>query len=388
MKKTFKGHRLRIDLQYVEWILLMLCFFKTSAIDQSIFLGAVFDAGRVISSTILLVKYLTKKRISKFVVLVTIYEVVIVLSTILAGGEIFTAVITLISVLAMCLFVEYALKVNPANCIKVLLHISCLFLFLNAILQAMYPEGLYTVELTRNWGRMYWLYGHQNQMTPYTILTLTLLFTNKAINKQPLFDITTVVVLGTVAWSALVAWSATNLLCSVLFIFLYLFYSMKNKQCFSYKACLLMHLLIFFAIIIFRLQDTFQWLIEGVLQRTLTFTGRISIWDAALTAIRENPLLGRGVQSEETMMRVMHLMHAHNAYLQVVFVSGFVGFSVFLSVLIACASRIDKKRRSPILLPVIIGLFVLMLGMQMDVYRFDMFFMFLAIASSMPHTNP
>jgi Lipid A core - O-antigen ligase and related enzymes len=386
MRNPGNKFMLKFDSQYLRWFFLMLCFFKTSAIDQNFLLGTIFDVGRVIASTIILVKYLSKSKFSKFIILVTIYEILLLLSTVLANGETFTALISLISVTAMCMFVEYAAKMNYAKCIKVLLHISCLFLFLNAILQVMYPKGLYTVELTRDWGRMYWLYGHQNQMTPYTILTLTLFFLHKEINNQSKFDMSTVIVLGTVIWSALVAWSATNLLCSFLFVSLYSFCSVKNRPFFSFKTCLFLQLVIFLSIIIFRLQDAFQWLVEGVLQRTLTFTGRTNIWDSALLAIQENPVLGQGVQNEETMMRIMRLVHAHNAYLQVVFASGFVGLGIFLAILATYALRIDKNRASSQSRPLVIGLFALMLGMQMDVYRFDLFFMLLAIAANMHPT--
>ncbi|MFR3202482.1 MAG: O-antigen ligase family protein [[Clostridium] leptum] len=64
---------------------------------------------------------------------------------------------------------------------------------------------------------------------------------------------------------------------------------------FNFRNYLILNILLFFVIVIFRMQNLFAFLIEDILHKNLTLTGRTVIWDRTLELIGEKPILGHGV---------------------------------------------------------------------------------------------
>ena len=97
-------------------------------------------------------------------------------------------------------------------------------------------------------------------------------------------------------------------------------------------------LILFFAITIFREQGFLSYIVEDVLQKDLTFTGRTTIWDFYLLRILESPMLGYG-----SGYRPYLNLFPHSGYLNIMIMGGAVN-AVFLSVaVVACFKRMRKE---------------------------------------------
>ena len=81
----------------------------------------------------------------------------------------------------------------------------------------------------------------------------------------------------------------------------------------------------FFAIVIFRMQDRFAFLIEGILGRSITFTDRTYIWDQAMNLLHGNHLLvgyGGSYLANGVNVSGKLFQHAHNEILNIMLLGG------------------------------------------------------------------
>jgi len=80
--------------------------------------------------------------------------------------------------------------------------------------------------------------------------------------------------------------------------------------------------------------------ISSFFGRSETLTGRAEIWATLLPYAMQKPILGHGVGGFwTTSMREMTSSHAHNGYLDLILVLGFIGLFLFAIYLLACLKR-------------------------------------------------
>lgn len=101
------------------------------------------------------------------------------------------------------------------------------------------------------------------------------------------------------------------------------------------------YIALFMGLVILRVQDGLGFFIEGVLGRSLTFTGRTAIWDRALELLTGNALVaGYGMPYNLTVMTSggERAFYAHNDFLHIGLLGG-VGALAIIVVLIVLAAR-------------------------------------------------
>ena len=101
--------------------------------------------------------------------------------------------------------------------------------------------------------------------------------------------------------------------------------------------------------VLYRLQDVFAFLIEGVLHKGLSFTGRTEIWDTAIDNILHSPALGYGLAQSGKVYRLRKhkYYHAHNVFLEVLMEGGFCALLCFLMMLASAVKQLMIHRKHP-----------------------------------------
>ena len=98
-------------------------------------------------------------------------------------------------------------------------------------------------------------------------------------------------------------WSVGAMLSFVLFVvgmFLITRSMVIRKMCTFFNA-IIINVLIFVLLIIFRIHTYFEWFIVGVLHKSMTLSLRTLIWDAAIRNILSNPIIGYGTCKGQVM---------------------------------------------------------------------------------------
>lgn len=115
-------------------------------------------------------------------------------------------------------------------------------------------------------------------------------------------------------------------------------------------------------ITVFRIQDYFSLIIEGFLNKSLTFTGRTVIWDSALAIIKDNFWLGVGERTAIYHAGLDVFLTAHNHILIIWIQSGLVGVLFYVGILLSTGREINRniQTRSALILLAAVNAMMLM----------------------------
>lgn len=188
------------------------------------------------------------------------------------------------------------------------------------------------------YGAFYGALGYDNDFTRFMLVAYFLavlhygLFQNK---------IRCIVLLFTIHATLIYTWSVTGL-CAILVIDSLLAFN----YFFQMKVGLLKGYLLFlvaeFAIVVLRLQNVFSYIIVEVLNKDLTFTGRINIWERSIKLISERLILGWGSMTQETEHLILGDVYCHNALLEQLFRGGIIYYLLFVTMIVIAAKYLQK----------------------------------------------
>ena len=245
-------------------------------------------------------------------------------------------------IVGFCLYFMMAYDYNERDTIKSLNFSFNILTFLNFCTIIFYPNGMYSDGLYNNC----WFFKYDNlhimMFIPNFLINLLVLEKYKnSINTISIYFNWIIIIL-----SILICKSATAIVSLLIICGFHLFKLCKNRKennCLIKNTNTLMnvYIILFFLIIIFRMQDIFSWLIVKFLGKDLTFSNRTVIWDRTIELIRKKPILGYGIENTEIFKLKMGnqaFTHAHNTFLNVIYSGGFVTFSFFFLML----KRISK----------------------------------------------
>ena len=135
--------------------------------------------------------------------------------------------------------------------------------------------------------------------------------------------------------------------------------------------------------VVFRRQDLFEWLIVNILHRKLDLTARIYVWDEAILAIRQHPVIGHGYETF-VYPHSDKIITTHNEYLEILFKAGVIGLVLFLIVLGMAVFRLfrQRQRQAAQWTALFLGLFFLMFIVEQ--YAFVHFVFLLLFAWHVP----
>lgn len=117
---------------------------------------------------------------------------------------------------------------------------------------------------------------------------------------------------------------------------------------FTFRKLFIMYLVLFFGIVVFRIQDIFSFFIVDVLHKDLTLTGRVYAWDMALETIRDNLLIGYGTINggRLTILQVWantDPVSTHSFFLEVTLQGGIIGIVLYVLAYIFAGRKLLKN---------------------------------------------
>ena len=140
------------------------------------------------------------------------------------------------------------------------------------------------------------------------------------------------------------------------------------------KWGILLSLAVFTAFVLWRIQDVFSWLIVNILHRNLTFSTRTTVWDQALSCIKEKWFLGYGEETLERAVERFGYMTPHNRYLYMMYKGGCILTAVFACMIYSGRNILRKFRETKGALYISVCMISLFLMMQFESYNSTVFF--------------
>lgn len=344
--------------------ILIICLINLPIMSTMGWLSMLNNFIRILAAVIGLFLFLVieKGELSKLTVTIIIMQGVLVLSTVINGGNILAVIASSASVVAIAFIFEHFSR-DILSVIKGLMLIAEIFCYANFITLIMAPRGLYISDLyTTNW-----LLGYKNQFAPYLLLFCLVAYIHSCIggNKLRSYGI-----YGFSLLSVIMADSSTSIVGIGLLLLLYAFVK-KRYIMFDSYLCGIGSLLIALGIHILDVEKIFSFFIEGILGKAHTFSLRLSLWERVGALIAEKPILGHGVfDSANTTnhLGVYWAVHAHNMLLQYLYQGGLVYLIIYLIIVIQLLKKIHKVQNDIVTQGILITILVFWVMSLTEVY--------------------
>ncbi len=209
----------------------------------------------------------------------------------------------------------------------ILEYVIGVIIFLNVITVFLFPDGMYA-NIRGDEGN--WILGYYN-VHIFIILPWLIIFFICSIKRN-----------GKLKWSAIlvgvicligifVAGSKTSSIALLVFLVAIIISVKIGKISLPGVAVVfVVSMSISYLIVILQIQTYFADFIQNTLHRDLTFTGRTVIWDAALEAFFDSPILGNGMLVYMPASSDWTTTQAHNAFLNILANGGIIGLALFV----------------------------------------------------------
>lgn len=242
---------------------------------------------------------------------------------------------------------------NPVSSYKYISTVFSFLIYLNAILLAIYPDGLWIdYEWIGTGDSRRFLFGNYNQMGFVCLLGITAQAMYTFATKRGRFNLflLTLVSLGTVIS---VGSMTSTVGLSILGTYILLHNLIKRP-----KIYVTLFVIVYIAFFV-----TFIWLgnsieeigamtrfVENVLSKDTTFTSRTEIWSNAVYKIQQSPWIGFGIQNVEWNMLHLDGSGPHNLCLMLLLQGGVILCSAFIyNVIYVTRNAFQNPTKSSIL---------------------------------------
>ena len=341
LKEKFDVYRSKPLVIIILLFLLKPAYFSTFSMLDKLYTWGSF----LCTLFLLLLVFITKRSITTPMKWTFAFYGTILISTIYHGGNVYQFMNNNFGSLAMCLLFSLWLDKSPETLIECFA-VYEIYVYINLLTIIMFPDGLY------NNGTYYhcWFLGYKNPQIR-TILPILCMSMIRSYWKTSRISISSWLLIICCVLTFTLNNSATSLVGIVLFLGLFFLVNKKAKE--LPKAVTLINglyvsVVACIAIVLFQKQYLFTNIIQGWLNRDLTFTTRVKIWESSWELIKEKPLLGYGFLTSSDYAKIFnsqYATHPHNYYMYLTITGGICLLAV-LYIGFFNANKVLKKTSS------------------------------------------
>lgn len=370
-----------------QWVLtlLLLPFFKLpifEQIDSLHIIDTLFDMAKIISFGAIIALYINGRKLSPLILSIIFYQLSLFFSTVINSGNYWKLAVNCGTVISFCMITELALKKNSRLYFKTILDIYIPLSVVNLLVIILFPGGIAKDDY---YGNIFYVIGIRNGLPPVLIPLLIYCFLYSSMEGK---KITGAMLFFTAVVSAsiLITWSATGVAGLFMLLFFAFFIYRKNiAGVFNSLSLSVLYLALYLGIIVFRVQSAFAFIIEDMLHKNITFTGRTDIWDIAIMLIKRSPVFGYGVYEGHGLIFTRgHFYYAHNAVLEVLLQGGVISLIFYAAIFGTAAAALYKNRNYSISQILAFGIFTLQVMMLMEAYSNIWIFVLPVLACYVP----
>ena len=328
------------------WILTLLFFpfFKPLCIPtMAPLVDTIIDGWKVFSIFVILIILIRcHMKISKIILLISIYQFIALFSTFINSGSYWDLMLSAGSIISFSILIEICLYYDFSTMLKSLDWILTMLCIVNLITIIAFPDGLYTDAMGKSNG--YYFLGLDNIHSMFILPLLCV----KLLRLKPESSLLhTAIILIIFSLSVYLTWSATAVVAISVFIMLIVMYKMKitprilNINCYYFLI-----FISFLGVVVFRWEEAFSYIIENILGKSLQLSGRTYLWDHVFLAIQKKPFLGYGILSQGQMLSLLGNSHCHSLFLQVIFQCGYIGLILYIIILFSIIKPLQMYKNT------------------------------------------
>lgn len=251
-------------------------------------------------------------------------------------------------------------------------------IYLNVISIIVFPERMYGMQSVAYGYTYEWFLGADNQFIEWLFpgIIISRLYHHQNKSEYRSIFLTLAIFINLFLKS-----SATAIVGVSLFLIMVWFPIIK--EVITPSRIILTIAFVFMNIVVFRNFNLVSGIVENVLHKDLTFTGRLSIWDNAMRQISNKPILGHGVYLDSQMAPLLGWLgatHCHDHYLQILFIGGAFVFIVFIAIQVMALTGLRRKWDDCIARELAYGLFAFDIICITEVLEYPLIYLIVAVA--------
>ena len=345
-----KPNKIRVNhYDYVLFFLILLRYllppFFSNMVEDIGVLDLLLTGVSFVATIYLLVR--SKKVFTFPIILFALFCGSLVVSTFLGRAEFFTALVHAAEVGLLCLVVNVALydEEKGVAFLLVVRDAAGAFALLNLLLMALVPAGI--PVFTTDAEFPFFLYGNVNSTIKYVIAGLCCAVLIDAKFHKKISIATAALLINVFFMAATVYFTATAVL-GELFILAWILMRplLEKRSRIFYALVVLFVIFIELAVVIFFDSSGIAPLIAKVFHKTPTFSNRSELWHRTWNGILRSPLIGHGLQNEDTLARnTGNFFGSHNYYLDILYQRGMIGFSFLALIILAPLWKLKRSVR-------------------------------------------
>lgn len=363
------------------FIILIIPFLEPTLFRQYSTIHKIFMIYKMISAFIIMLNYIMnyaiKGKTSKIMLVLVLYQIELIFSTIINNGDIMTAINNAIAIITVSALIEYTFKVDAKISFCVIYYIFGIYTILNFINVIISTRGTGNVN-----GSMTFLLGIDNRFifTYLPMICFGLIYNNLAHKKNRLLIIFLLVGLITViyTWSVGAVLGISLLACYIVFILK----DNNRSEKLTFKHYILIIFSLNILIVFFQFQNYFSNFITVYLGKDVTFSGRTFLWNLGISEIEKAPFWGYGINETLLKSKLYGLEHFHNYFVNLIYQGGLISLLLFLIMNIIALKKIEKYKNTYIAKVITFIIFTSLILSLVDTLDYTYFFVFYLIAGN------
>ncbi|MEO2075933.1 MAG: O-antigen ligase family protein [Bacillus sp. (in: firmicutes)] len=372
-----------IKINKKDFLLIMIFvpFLEPKMFQYISSIDTIFNILKVLSTIYISIQILNNiNRISLFGYLWVFYTLSFFIPTIIYSGDLWKVIISLLPSMCFGVYLDILLRHNSKKCIKALFTIYTSYLIINSVLLLIFKNGLGMYisgyDYTQVDSRLNFLGLDNSFITAFLPITLLAAIWLGMNNKK----FKTLVII--MSLNMIFVWSGTGIIGYTLVIILVFLKPEKLIKIKLATPSIIIYLILYSSIVIFRFQNYFSYLIVDVLGKDLTFTGRTILWDLALSKIPQKPLFGFGFTKYDLLVAPNGSAYSsHNTILQIFLLGGVLAFSILCIAMFITRNKLNKCREKNIANIISVFIFISWFSGMTENYSLEIqFYLMLFIA--------
>jgi len=335
---------------------IMLAMFALVKPDSLSYIGlGILDTLLIVFDVLLIIILgikISKYRISKMTLLIVIMYFCMAISTILHNGDYLMLAKTAGPAIAAVLLTDYEMQKSPDNYVKAGMKLWIVLGAANLVSIILFPGGMYTA--IREDGRSAignYLLGFHNGFIAILLpcVGFSMIYAYRKSRGKTLVSKESVISLTILIMTELIDRSATGLVMTAFFLlFVFLGHMRILNKILNPYIFVIGFYVATYLVVILRIQNYFGAIIVGLLNKDLTLTGRVYLWDYAISVIKENWIIGVGQSARSVVGLYRSYNHPHCLVLDLLYKGGIFMFFPFVLLLFKFCRNIKDKLNNPV----------------------------------------
>ncbi len=368
-----KTKRKQITNNFLLYFILIFCFEPKLFVKYK-FLNWTYIVGLLFAFCLICFIYLKEKTpIPMMFYWVVLFRVSFMLQTFLAKGDVTMWGYFTIVLFTLCLTSSYYIKKDCNFFLNALINVLTVILTINLIITFIYPNGIID--------ELYFI-GIRTRCTDLIFPLIVITFVRDNLNKvkaSPKSLYCLIISIATV-YRLHIATAIVGLGCFVIFLGVF-YFILKSLRGIKLMPILLVGALLLSGLVVSGiLIKSFSWLIQNVLHKSATISGRTEIWELAIEKIKEKPIFGHGMYNNGNFVYWGYtggeksLWQAHNQWLQLLFDGGIVTTVIFIALIIVSGNRLEKIKNKTVKTLFLAGFGAFFVMMISEIYSYTQYF--------------